>query len=65
MFVTKEMYLGMQHRIEELENILCPCGAHDWVEVEDYNGYDIWKGEMRTGKRYQCRKCLKKKYIEF
>lgn len=65
MVITKERYLGMEHRIEELENLLCPCGQHTWVEVEDYNGYNIWSGKNETGKRYQCKKCLKKKYISF
>lgn len=63
MIVSKENYINLQHRVEELENILCPCGSHDFVEVDDYNGYEVWTGKSRVGKRYQCKKCLKKKFV--
>ena len=60
MIVSKENYLNLQHRVEELENILCPCGSHDWVEIDAYNGYEVWTGKSRVGMRYQCTKCLTK-----
>lgn len=65
MFVSKENYLNLQHRVEELENILCPCDSHDWVEIDSYDGYKVWTGSARSGKRYQCKKCLKKKFVPF
>ena len=65
MIVSKENYLNLQHRVEELENILCPCGSHDWVEIDAYNGYEVWTGKSRVGMRYQCKKCLKKKFVPF
>lgn len=65
MIVSKENYLNLQHRIEELENILCPCGSHDWVEIDAYNGYEVWTCKPRGGRRYQCKKCLKKKFVPF
>lgn len=65
MIVSKENYLNLQHRVEELENILCPCGTHDWVEIDAYNGYEVWTGKARSGRRYQCKKCLKKKFVPF
>lgn len=63
MFITKECKIGMENRIEELENILCPCGQHDWLKVDEYNGYNLWSGKMDNGTRYQCKRCLKKKYV--
>lgn len=65
MIVSKENYLNLQHRIEELENIICPVGSHDWVEIDAYDGYEVWTGKARAGKRYQCKKCLKKKFVPF
>ena len=65
MIVSKENYLNLQHRVEELENILCPCGSHDWVEIDAYNGYEVWTGKARGGRRKKKKKCLKKKFVPF
>lgn len=65
MFVKKEEYLGLKYRIEELENILCPPSkGHDWKEVEDV--YQYWPdGDVLVGKKCQCTRCLKKKFVSF
>lgn len=66
MFVSKEHYIKMENRIEQLENLICPPDkGHDFVEVDDYNGFDIWTGKCLEGKRYQCARCLKKKFVSF
>ena len=56
----------MENRIEQIEKLICPPHkGHDFVEVDDYNGFDIWTGKCLEGKRYQCTRCLKKKFVSF
>ncbi|WP_288682254.1 hypothetical protein [uncultured Eubacterium sp.] len=68
MWINKAKYkvenLKYRQRISYLENLICPCESHDYVEIKrDYfpNSYG--------GKRvilYMCKKCSKlKKDIEF
>lgn len=66
MFVKKEEYLGLKYRIEELENILCPisAGGHDYVEIEDVYQYGP-ETDVLIGKKCQCKRCLKKKFVSF
>lgn len=64
MFVKKEEYLGLKYRVEELENLLCPIsgGGHDFVEVEPVYDYQP-DDDVLIGHRYQCKRCLKKKFV--
>ena len=55
----------MKYRIEELENILCPPSkGHDWKEVEDVYQYGP-ETDVLIGKKCQCTRCLKKKFVSF
>ncbi len=56
----------MKYRIEELENILCPIsnGGHDYVEIEDVYQYGP-ETDVLIGKKCQCKRCLKKKFVSF
>ena len=56
----KEEIMRLNYRIADLEERLCPCEEHDWVQVgssfHTTNGYDftdIYK--------YKCRRCGKTK----
>lgn len=52
--VTKEWW--QKARIYELEEIICPCEQHDWVEVSSKTNDD--KTVMHE---FMCRKCKKRK----
>lgn len=67
MIVKKEEYLGLKYRIEELENILCPPSkGHDWKEIEDVYQYGPGpEADVLIGKKCQCTRCLKKKFVSF
>lgn len=62
MVISRTEYLNMKHRIDELEEILCPCGQHDWVEGERELAQFDWSGE-NTGYTITCRckRCKRKK----
>ena len=64
MFMTKrklrEQILKLNYRIADLEERLCPCESHDWVQVGSSfyttNGYDF-----TDVYEYKCRRCCKTK----
>ena len=65
MIVKKEEYLGLKYRIEELENIrFPPSKGHDWKEIEDVYQYGP-ETDVLIGKKCQCTRCLKKKFVSF
>lgn len=57
MWVTKkdQEISGLENRVCELEELLCPFNSHDFVETD----YDIGAYEMETY-YYTCRRCRKK-----
>ena len=65
MFMTKrkmrEEIMRLKYRVSDLEERLCPCEEHDWVQVGSYyttyaSGYDF-----DSVYKYKCRRCGKKK----
>lgn len=52
--------IAAQYRIKELEERLCPCEQHDWVEIQKrfvVTSPTVADGEyLRT---YKCRRCGK------
>lgn len=61
MFVSRTEYLTMKHRIEELEEILCPCGQHDWIEGEkEYARFNL-NGDDGYTITCKCKRCKRKK----
>lgn len=49
----------LKSRVAELENLICPCGQHDLVQV-DYELVDgTGRGDETIMYYYQCRKCNK------
>lgn len=46
-------------RIEQLEDIICPNGAHSWVTVEKVE-YADKAGTVHTINKRLCKKCKKK-----
>ena len=64
MFMTKrkmkEEIMRLNYRIADLEERLCPCEEHDWVQIgasfitsDGYEFTDVYK--------YKCRRCGKTK----
>lgn len=52
--------IQLQNRIKELEEIICPCGQHNWVKVEGYCKFDgIGNYEEPYYDLYQCKNCKK------
>lgn len=60
MIISKEKYIRLEKRIEELEQILCPVQQHDYIEVNREHRYDN-NAESYDVVTYQCRRCLRKK----
>ena len=64
MFMTKrkmrEEIMRLNYRIADLEERLCPCESHDWVQVGSSfyttSGYDF-----TDVYNYKCRRCGKTK----
>lgn len=57
----KDEIVKLNYRIEELEERLCPCGEHDWKQVDSYtttftNGLDF---DIIC--KYKCKRCGKTK----
>ena len=55
----KEEIMKLSYRIADLEERLCPCESHDWVQTGYYfisltGGYDT-----DTVYKYRCRRCGK------
>ena len=64
MVVTRTEYLSLKHRIEELEEILCPCGQHEWVEGEkEIARFDLSGSSTGYTVTCRCRRCKRKKVL--
>lgn len=62
MLISRTEYLTMKHRIEELEEILCPCGQHDWVEGEkEYARFNLSGEDNGYTITCKCKRCKRKK----
>ena len=48
--------IKLECRIHELEELLCPCEQHDWVETDRKVSDD-----NKTTRTMMCRKCKKRK----
>lgn len=64
MILTKKVSSALRdkdERIKELEEILCPCQQHDWIELESRfvidSGAPIVDGH--TEGKYICKRCKK------
>lgn len=51
-----EKRIKMEARIRELEELLCPCEQHDWVQTKLVNCDDGTQEQY-----YMCRRCKKEK----
>lgn len=60
----KTQITDLEYRVKTLENILCPCGQHDWVKSTETYGTD-GNFERYTIETYMCRKCFKEKTKTF
>lgn len=56
----KEIIKLQENRIHELEEILCPCGQHNWMHL-DYEELDVILEEFRE--RKICARCKKIKVV--
>ena len=59
----REQILHLNHRIEDLEERLCPCESHQWKLIQEryiYNCYDV-----DTIYIYKCARCGKKIETDF
>lgn len=61
MFKTKKENEKLKVRIHELEEILCPCEQHDYIEVGRTLKTDCTGGIIDSWhiKKYVCKKCKK------
>ena len=59
----KMKLIKAQYRIKELEERLCPCEQHDWVEIHK-EFMMISSSDMEVLRTYKCKTCGKviKKY---
>ncbi len=55
-----EIIKSQSNRIEELEEILCPCGQHDYISTGYYFYGGSGRGDELTMYTYICRRCKKK-----
>lgn len=56
----KQLICELKNRVNELEEILCPCEQHDFVKVDTYNHYNDDGFYMYSVRVYVCRKCKKR-----
>lgn len=56
----KDDVVRLTYRVKELEERLCPCESHDWVQV-GYRYVMNCPGDLDTIYKYKCRKCGKEK----
>ena len=52
------LILELRHRVQDLEERLCPCQSHEWVLIETQDHFTNY-GDMDTEYKYQCKKCGK------
>ena len=72
MWIRKNKFLKLiqeknelKNRVEELEEILCPCGRHEFVIVDIDTTYPYYGGqtvEILQTRKLKCRKCKKVVY---
>lgn len=53
----REEVLKLQYRVQELEELLCPCESHDWVEIAKEPR--ITSMEVEYLRTYKCKRCGK------
>ena len=56
----KEEIIRLTYRVEDLEERLCPCGNHDWKQIDFYLISGAC-GDFDTINRYKCARCGKTK----
>ena len=65
MFMTKrkmrEEIIRLNYKIADLEERLCPCESHKWVEVDSYITSFTCGNDFDTIYKYKCRRCGKTK----
>jgi hypothetical protein len=65
MFMTKrkmrEEIVRLKYRVADLEERLCPCESHDWVQTGSYFTTFTKGLDFDTVYMYKCRRCGKTK----
>ena len=61
MFGRKQRTIdALRRRVADLEERLCPCGAHDWVDTGDRTYYNAG-ADVDVMIWYKCKRCGKVK----
>jgi len=62
MFFKKQKRIDcLTRRVEELEEMICPCESHDYVKIKAEWFYDLY-GDDEINYKYKCRRCGKVKW---
>lgn len=56
----REKVLVQEARIKELEEILCPCEAHEWVNIGFHFVGGTGRGDELTVYHKVCKRCKKR-----
>ena len=57
-FKKRDKIIELQYRIKELEEKICPCEQHDYIEIEkDFILLNY--GNVITRIKYKCKRCGK------
>lgn len=54
----REKNLHLEHRVEDLEERLCPCESHQWQLTKTSSSYNYYS--VDTIYHYKCSRCGKK-----
>ena len=57
----REEIMKLNYRVEELEERLCPCGEHDWKQVDFYTTSFTGGLDFDVVYQYKCKRCGKTK----
>lgn len=60
--MLSERALSQEARIRELEEILCPCGVHDFITVRKHFEGGTGHGDELTVYHKVCKRCKKRVY---
>lgn len=60
LFKNRIKIIELQNRIKELEEKICPCEQHEYIEV-DREFISLECGNIDVKKRFKCRRCGKEK----
>ena len=55
----REQICNLNHRIEDLEELLCPCESHQWKLIDQITTYGLFDC-YDTNYIYKCTHCGKK-----